>query len=90
MLVLVVVWSYEQCPFPAVEDIRNVGYEGRWLPDRMDRGAHAGGRSHEHRVMTAPTLADIADAPEQPAVIAVDMPIGLPTGLKERAACRSS
>jgi predicted RNase H-like nuclease len=31
-----------------------------------------------HRIMTAPTLAAIADAPEQPAVIAVDMPIGLP------------
>ncbi len=31
-----------------------------------------------HHVVTAPTLAAIADAPEQPAVIAVDMPIGLP------------
>ena len=31
-----------------------------------------------HRIVMAPTLADIADAPEQPAVIAVDMPIGLP------------
>jgi predicted RNase H-like nuclease len=33
---------------------------------------------HTHRIMTAPTLAAIADAPEKPAVIAVDMPIGLP------------
>jgi threonine dehydratase len=31
-----------------------------------------------HRIVTAPTLDAIADAPEQPAVIAVDMPIGLP------------
>src|SRR5215212_4727210 len=31
-----------------------------------------------HRIATAPTLAAIADAPEQPGVIAVDMPIGLP------------
>ncbi len=31
-----------------------------------------------HRIMTAPSLAAIADAPEQPAFIAVDMPIGLP------------
>jgi len=31
-----------------------------------------------HRIVTAPTLAAIADAPEQPAVVAVDMPIGLP------------
>jgi predicted RNase H-like nuclease len=31
-----------------------------------------------HRIVTAPTLAAIADAPEQPTVIAVDMPIGLP------------
>ena len=29
-------------------------------------------------IMTAPTLAAIADDPEQPAVAAVDMPIGLP------------
>jgi len=31
-----------------------------------------------HRIVTAPTLEAIADAPERPAVIAVDMPIGLP------------
>jgi predicted RNase H-like nuclease len=31
-----------------------------------------------HRIMTAPTLAGIIDAPEEPAIIAVDMPIGLP------------
>ena len=31
-----------------------------------------------HRIVTAPSLAAIADAPERPAVIAVDMPIGLP------------
>jgi predicted RNase H-like nuclease len=31
-----------------------------------------------HRILTAPTLAAIADAPERPAFIAVDMPIGLP------------
>ena len=31
-----------------------------------------------HRIVTVPTLEAIADAPEQPAVIAVDMPIGLP------------
>ena len=33
---------------------------------------------HTHRIVTAPTLEAIADAPEQPAVIAIDMPIGLP------------
>jgi predicted RNase H-like nuclease len=33
---------------------------------------------HPHRIMTAPTLAGIVDAPEQPGVVAVDMPIGLP------------
>ncbi|MBF9197456.1 DUF429 domain-containing protein [Microvirga terrestris] len=33
---------------------------------------------HAHRIMTAPTLAAIADAPEKAEVIAVDMPIGLP------------
>jgi predicted RNase H-like nuclease len=33
---------------------------------------------HDHRIATAPTLAGIVDAPEQPAVVAVDMPIGLP------------
>lgn len=33
---------------------------------------------YEYRIMTAPTFAAIADAPEQPEVIAVDMPIGLP------------
>ena len=31
-----------------------------------------------HSIMTAPTLAAIADVPEKPEVIAVDMPIGLP------------
>jgi threonine dehydratase len=31
-----------------------------------------------HHITVASTLAAIADAPEQPAVIAVDMPIGLP------------
>jgi threonine dehydratase/predicted RNase H-like nuclease len=31
-----------------------------------------------HRIMTAPTLEAVVDAPEHPAVIAVDMPIGLP------------
>jgi predicted RNase H-like nuclease len=31
-----------------------------------------------HRLVTVPTLAAIADGPEQPAVIAVDMPVGLP------------
>jgi len=30
------------------------------------------------RIVTAPTLADIADAAEKPGIIAVDMPIGLP------------
>ena len=30
------------------------------------------------RIVVAPTLAAIADAPERPAVIAVDMPVGLP------------
>jgi predicted RNase H-like nuclease len=30
------------------------------------------------RVSVVPALADIVDAPEQPAIIAVDMPIGLP------------
>jgi predicted RNase H-like nuclease len=33
---------------------------------------------HTHRIMTVPTFAAIPDALEQPAVIAVDMPIGLP------------
>lgn len=32
----------------------------------------------DHRITTASTLAGIVDAPEQPAVVAVDMPIGLP------------
>ena len=32
----------------------------------------------DHRIATAPTLAGIVDGPEQPAVVAVDMPIGLP------------
>ena len=31
-----------------------------------------------HRIMTAPTLAGVIDAPEEPAIIAIDMPIGLP------------
>src|SRR5690242_9950489 len=31
-----------------------------------------------HRLVVAASLAEIADAPEQPAVIAVDMPVGLP------------
>ncbi|MBB3021206.1 putative RNase H-like nuclease [Microvirga lupini] len=31
-----------------------------------------------YRIVTVPTLAAIADAPEKPEVIAVDMPIGLP------------
>jgi predicted RNase H-like nuclease len=33
---------------------------------------------HAHRIATAPTLAGIVDGPEQPTVVAVDMPIGLP------------
>jgi predicted RNase H-like nuclease len=32
----------------------------------------------DHRIATAPTLAGIVDGPEQPTVVAVDMPIGLP------------
>lgn len=42
----------------------------------------------EVRVRTMPRIADIADAPEKPAVIAIDMPIGLPerTGIGGRAA----
>jgi threonine dehydratase len=31
-----------------------------------------------HHVRTAPNLAEIVDAPERPAIIGVDMPIGLP------------
>ncbi|MBA1155108.1 DUF429 domain-containing protein [Microvirga mediterraneensis] len=31
-----------------------------------------------HRIVTAPTFEAIADAPERPAIIAVDMPVGLP------------
>jgi threonine dehydratase len=31
-----------------------------------------------HRIVTAPTIAGIVDAPEGPAIVAVDMPIGLP------------
>ena len=34
------------------------------------------------RILVAPTLAAIVDAPERPAVIAVDMPIGLPERTK--------
>lgn len=43
---------------------------------------------HEVRVCIMPRFSDIAAAPEKPAVIAVDMPIGLPdrTGLGGRAA----
>ncbi len=33
---------------------------------------------HSYRVAVAPLLAHILDAPERPAIIAVDMPIGLP------------
>jgi predicted RNase H-like nuclease len=33
---------------------------------------------HDYRIATSPTLMSIVDAPEQPAVVAVDMPIGLP------------
>ena len=43
-----------------------------------------------HRIMTAPTLAAIADAPERPAVIAVDMPIGLPEHTEGSGRARSS
>ncbi len=40
------------------------------------------------RVRVMPRFSDIADAPEKPAVIAIDMPIGLPerTGIGGRAA----
>lgn len=31
-----------------------------------------------HRILVAPSLAEIADAPERPDVLAVDMPVGLP------------
>ncbi len=42
----------------------------------------------EMRVRVLPRFADVAEAPEKPAVIAIDMPIGLPerTGLGGRAA----
>jgi predicted RNase H-like nuclease len=42
----------------------------------------------EARIRITPRLADVLDAPETPAVVAVDMPIGLPerTGLGGRAA----
>jgi len=49
------------------------GCRAGWIAVLMrtdDQGAH--------RVVTASSLDAIADAPEQPAVIAVDMPIGLP------------
>jgi len=39
---------------------------------------NAGKSSGEVRLRTLPRFADILDAPEQPAVIAVDIPIGLP------------
>lgn len=49
------------------------GCRARWIAVLMRAND-----PHTYRIMTAPTLAGIADAPEQPAVIAVDMPIGLP------------
>lgn len=37
---------------------------------------------HSWRIRIAPALADILDGPEEPAVLAVDMPIGLPETIR--------
>jgi threonine dehydratase len=49
------------------------GCRAGWIATLMEVGNPASGR-----IVIAPDLAAIADAPEQPAIIAVDMPIGLP------------
>jgi len=49
------------------------GCRAGWIAAFMKVGDPASGR-----IVVAPSLAAIADAPEKPAVIAVDMPIGLP------------
>ncbi|MCG7394615.1 DUF429 domain-containing protein [Microvirga sp. ACRRW] len=49
------------------------GCRAGWIAALMEVGNPASAR-----IVVAPTLAAIADAPEQPAVIAIDMPIGLP------------
>src|SRR5690349_2487520 len=58
------------------------GCSGGWLVAFLQP---EGGATH---VRIVPRFADILSAPEQPALIAVDMPIGLPerTGLGGRAA----
>ncbi|MFD0460718.1 DUF429 domain-containing protein [Microvirga aerilata] len=43
-----------------------------------------------HRIVTAPTIAGIVDAPEGPAIVAVDMPIGLPDRTSGSGRPRSS
>lgn len=67
------------------DDVWLVGLDGcraGWI------GAFVRPAGEEVRVRTMPRMADIADAPEKPAVIAIDMPIGLPerTGVGGRAA----
>ena len=49
------------------------GCRAGWIAALMQVGDSASAR-----IVVAPTLAAVADAPERPAVIAVDMPIGLP------------
>ncbi len=49
------------------------GCRAGWIAALMEAGNPASAR-----IVVAPTLAAIADAPEKPSVIAVDMPIGLP------------
>jgi predicted RNase H-like nuclease len=53
------------------------GCRAGWIAALMEAGNPASAR-----IVVAPNLAAIADAPEQPAVIAVDMPIGLPERTK--------
>lgn len=49
------------------------GCRAGWIAALMEVGDPASAR-----IVVAPTIAAIADAPERPATIAVDMPIGLP------------
>jgi predicted RNase H-like nuclease len=49
------------------------GCRAGWIAAFMQVGHPASAK-----IVVTPTLAAVADAPEQPAVIAVDMPIGLP------------
>jgi predicted RNase H-like nuclease len=53
------------------------GCRAGWIAALMEAGNPASAR-----IVVAPAFAAIADAPERPAVIAVDMPVGLPDRTK--------